>query len=222
MKPPISYTPNFIASPDACLERLWNELAWVQVPQVPRREYYVPNQPLPYTYGSGRGVRTYEPQPTHELIEKIRAKAERATGTTFDVCFLNGYADQSDQLGWHADNSPEMDDDRPIAIVSLGVERDIWFAPIGDKTEITKLKLGNGSLCMMAAGMQDEFMHRIPKAGFKCGRRVSLTFRGFTDFAAKPGEAYRRDLLALPAEERAERIYQDMQDVLNSGPKDRP
>lgn len=177
---PVTYEPNFIANPDVCLERLWSELAWVQHPQVPRREYYIPNVTLPYTYGSGRGVRTYAPQPTHELVEEIRSSIERVVNTTFDVCFLNGYADQSDQLGWHSDNSPEMDDDRPIAIVSFGVEREIWFCPIGNKLAITKLKLGDGSLCIMSKGMQDTHMHRIPKAGFKCGRRVSLTFRGFS------------------------------------------
>lgn len=179
--PPITYIPNFIADPDVCLNRLWNELAWVQVPQVPRREYYCPNIQVPYTYGQGRGIRTYEPQPSHELIEQIQAKIEAFTGTTFDVCFLNGYADHRDQLGWHADNSPEMDDERPIAIVSFGAERDIMFAPNdGIKTDVTRVKLQNGSLCLMEKGMQDTHMHRIPKTSFHCGKRVSLTFRGFS------------------------------------------
>jgi alkylated DNA repair dioxygenase AlkB len=180
ISPPTSYYSSFIDEPDVCLERLWNELAWVQHFQVPRREYYCPNISIPYTYGQGRGVRTYTPQPSHEIIDQIRIKIEEFTGTLFDVCFLNGYADQSDQLGWHSDNSPEMDDDRPIAIISLGAEREIWFAPIGDKTDVTKLKLQNGSLCLMEKGMQDTHLHRIPKANFKCGKRVSLTFRGFT------------------------------------------
>jgi alkylated DNA repair dioxygenase AlkB len=180
--PPITYQHPFLSDPDTCLDRLWNELAWVRHFQVPRREYYCPNIEVPYTYGQGRGVRTYEPQPRHEVIDQIRAQIEKVTGTTFDVCFLNGYEDQSDQLGWHSDNSPEMDDDRPIAIVSLGAEREIWFAPIQDKTDVTRVKLQHGSLCLMAKGMQDTHMHRIPKASFQCGKRVSLTFRGFTKF----------------------------------------
>ncbi len=44
---------------------------------------------------------------------------------------------------------------------------------------ITKLKLGHGSLCLMQPGMQDTHQHRIPKAGFQCGERISLTFRGY-------------------------------------------
>ena len=93
---------------------------------------------------------------------------------------MNRYLNQRDHLGWHADDSPEMDDERPIASISLGVEREIWFKPKdGDASTVEKVKLGNGSLCLMGAGMQKEFLHRIPKAGFLCGERISLTFRGY-------------------------------------------
>jgi alkylated DNA repair dioxygenase AlkB len=97
--------------------------------------------------------------------------------TDFDVVFLNGYKDQSDQLGWHADDSPEMDDNRSIAIISLGAEREIWFRKNGE-TLIHKLLLENGSVCLMLPGMQDTHQHRIPKANHAVGKRISLTFRG--------------------------------------------
>ena len=44
---------------------------------------------------------------------------EAYTELKFEVCFLNRYHDQSDHLGWHADDSPEMDDSRPIGIVRI-------------------------------------------------------------------------------------------------------
>lgn len=78
-----------------------------------------------------------------------------------------------------------MDDDRPIAIVSLGVEREIWFRSIlGTNSkpsygEIEKVILQHGSLCLMSPGMQDTHQHRIPKASFQCGERISLTYRGY-------------------------------------------
>jgi alkylated DNA repair dioxygenase AlkB len=112
---------------------------------------------------------------------EIRKALEALTASTFEVCFLNRYLNQSDHLGWHADDSPEMDDARPIGIVSLGVEREIWFAPKGKASGVTKVKLEHGSLCVMAEGMQDAWMHRIPKASFQCGERISLTFRGYVD-----------------------------------------
>jgi alkylated DNA repair dioxygenase AlkB len=180
MPAPVIYKPDFVPDPDGVFKRLHDELNWLRVGNTPRSEYYCNKVLVPYTYGSGRGVRTYEPQPWHPDIEAIRDRLKAETGVTFDTCFLNRYLDQRDQLGWHSDDSPEMDDDRPIAIVSFGVAREIWFAPKTDGgTEKDVLKLGHGSLALMAAGMQDTHKHRIPKAGFTCGERISLTYRGF-------------------------------------------
>ncbi|QFZ84582.1 alkylated DNA repair dioxygenase [Variovorax paradoxus] len=208
---PITYQPHLLSPVDAsmAMEQLWAELAWVRHDQTPRREYYVADNGLPYTYGRDRGRRTYLAQPTHAWIDGVWGLAEQAAGCTFDVCFLNGYVDGKDHLGWHADDSPEMDDDRPIAIVSLGAEREIWFRPnettvqrltdaelaahIDPETAqhnlealrekhrtLDKLLLGHGSLCLMQPGMQDTHQHRIPKSPrHDCGARISFTFRGF-------------------------------------------
>lgn len=176
---PVTYVAGFIADADEAFRALWNELAWERRGSTPRREYYCNDLGVPYVYGKGAGVREYLPQEGHPAIRAIREKLEARTGTRFEVCFLNGYEDQSDHLGWHADDSPEMDDARPIAIVSLGAEREIWFRPQADKLAVEKLKLEHGSLCLMHPGMQDTHYHRIPKAGFICGARISLTFRGY-------------------------------------------
>jgi alkylated DNA repair dioxygenase AlkB len=205
MNAPIEYIPNFISNPDKAFQVLRDELVW-EKREAPRHEYYVNDFPKPYIYGMGRGQREYHPSPMHPAIMDIRKKLEELTSATFEVCFLNRYLNQSDQLGWHSDNSPEMDDARPIGVISLGVEREIWFreyvadmycsccseegtyhkmdclertkrrAKVG---EITKLKLGHGSLLLMKPGMQDTYQHRIPKASFQCGERISLTYRGY-------------------------------------------
>jgi hypothetical protein len=218
---PIILTPGFLPEHTRMFNTLWNELAWLDVAG-PRLEYYVNDFGVPYTYGQGAGVRTYEPQPEHPVIREIRTALEAHTGTKFEVCFLNGYRDGSDQLGWHADDSEEMDDDRPIAIISLGAKREIYFrkkpgqycpdcfGSIGEihdphfcnrgediviekpHTEYysmggdnhEKVWLESGSLCLMKPGMQDTHQHRIPKASYICGPRISLTFRGYVE--AKP------------------------------------
>lgn len=213
MDAPITYVPNFVSDADAAFRALRHELEWERRADAPRCEYYCNDFPKPYAYGVGRGHRVYQPRPYHAVILEIRKAIEAMTGTTFEVCFLNMYLDQSDRLGWHADDSPEMDDARPIAIVSLGVERDIMFqkylkticaecleeAPnhktpdcrgpdiVKDKGQlklfspIEKLRLGHGSLCLMAPGMQETWQHQIPKASFKCGERISLTYRGYVE-----------------------------------------
>lgn len=175
----LTYEPSFISEPGKIFTALWGGLKWERRGETPRREYYCNDAGVPYTYGSGAGVRTYEPNVWTPEIMEIRAMVEASVKAKMEVCFLNGYEDARDHLGWHSDNSPEMDDARPIAIVTLGAEREIWFCPIGEKSDVTKLTLGSGSLCVMAAGMQDTHMHRIPKAGFECGPRISLTFRGY-------------------------------------------
>lgn len=185
---PITYIPNFIANPDAALLALQTELEWERRDSAPRSEYYVNDTGEPYTYGNGTGRRTYLVRPYHAVILDIRKELEKYVAAAFpsirpvfEVCFLNRYLNQSDALGWHADSSEEMDDARPIATISLGVEREIWFRPNGKENtqNITKLKLGNGSMCLMHPGMQDTHQHRIPKASFLCGERISLTFRGY-------------------------------------------
>jgi alkylated DNA repair dioxygenase AlkB len=178
---PWTYIPGFVKDPDAAFKALSNELGWERRDSTPREEYYCNDLSLDYTYGSGAGRRTYRAKPYHERILAIRSSLEVLTGSTFETCFLNRYLDQSDHLGWHADDSPEMDDDRPIGIISLGVEREIWFMPKGEKDKVEKLKLGHGSLCLMTPGMQDTHFHRIPKASFNCGERISVTYRGYAN-----------------------------------------
>lgn len=183
MKAPIKYIERFVPNADEAFRALRDELEWERRDDAPRSEYYCNDTPKPYIYGRGRGRRQYDPRPYHPVILAIRADLEKLTGAVLDVCFLNRYLNQSDQLGWHADDSPEMDDARPIGVVSLGVERDIMFRPIviGNEMMTERLKLGHGSLCLMPPGMQDAWHHRIPKASFQCGERISLTFRGYVE-----------------------------------------
>jgi alkylated DNA repair dioxygenase AlkB len=184
MEAPITYLPGFIKDPDRLYAEL-QEAGWLRHEDSNRCEYYCNDFPLPYTYGRGAGVRTYQVRPYLPAILEIRAALEAESKTVFEVCFLNRYLNQRDSLGWHSDDSPEMDDSRPIAIVSFGVEREIWFsekrppAPGASTRVVERLKLGHGSVCFMHAGMQDVWEHRIPKASFQCGERISMTFRGY-------------------------------------------
>ena len=161
------------------VESLWSKIPLTRVENTPRFECWMNDYNLPYTYGTGRGVRTYEPLRfwTPE-VNTVREILDTAFNTTFDCCFVNGYIDEKHQLGWHADDSPEMDPAHPIASVSFGAARDIWFRKNGEKGMATKgVNLSHGSVVMMRAGMQAEWEHRIPKASYPCGPRISMTFR---------------------------------------------
>lgn len=177
---PVDYAPSALPEPARLMDELWTGLDWERRGATPRREYYVDPLGRPYAYGRGEGRRVYEPRASAPAIDAIWRAAEERAGCRFDVCFLNGYEDGSDQLGWHSDDSVEMDPARPIAVASLGAEREIWFRPISRRDARARLALEAGSLCVMRPGMQTDFYHRIPKASRPCGPRVSLTFRGWT------------------------------------------
>lgn len=179
--PCVRYVSGFIPDAQAAFDALWSELEWVRVGNTPRREYYANDVPVPYTYGRGAGIRTYAPQPWHPRMRAIQKAVEDFTGVRLEACFLNGYENSRDHLGAHADDSPEMDDARPIAIVTLGAVRDIWFHPNENPKERSVLPLESGSLCLMMPGMQDTYQHRIPKAGREVGPRISITLRGYVD-----------------------------------------
>ncbi len=182
MEAPVIYKPSFVENPDEAFLTLKNELQWERRDDAPRSEYYANDTPVDYTYGRGMGIRTYSPQPWHSIMLDIRAKLEDELETILDVCFLNMYFNASDWLGWHADDSPTMDDTRPIVTVSLGAERDIQFKRFKTgNSEAESLTLENGSAAIMLPRMQEKWMHRIPKVGHKVDTRISLTFRGFVN-----------------------------------------
>ncbi len=155
-----------------------------------RQECFMALEPTKYTYGSGRGVRTYESIPYIVWVENIRQELNRGGQEretlddlySYNVCFLNHYTDSGQHLGWHSDDSPGMSHEHPIAVVSFGQPREIWWRRIGQKGEIPpeqRQLLGNNSLFVMPPGFQLEYQHRIPKGDRTMGPRTSLTFRHY-------------------------------------------
>lgn len=174
---PITYVPGFIEYPDEVFTALERDISWERRPDAPRRECWMSRLGEPYTYGRGAGQRTYYPRAVPALLADITARLEEKTGTPFEGCFVNCYDGPRDHLGWHADDSPEIDSARPIAVISLGSMRRIEFRENGTPDKHAVL-LEPGSLLLMHAGMQSTHQHRIPKHGASCGPRISLTFRG--------------------------------------------
>ena len=172
----VIYRKNYVK---ADLDDLWNTLPWERRDNTPRHECWMNDMSREYTYGSGRGVRTYVPNAWHPFVlDTLHLLQTEYPG--LNVCFINGYLDSKDHLGWHADDSPEIDQNVPIAVISFGASREIWFKPIeapGSAGHESVL-LEHGSLLLMPAGFQNTYHHRIPKADRVVGKRISLTYRG--------------------------------------------
>lgn len=183
MSAPVAFFPDFLDEQEAAVAfvLLRDQLDWVRRDGAPRSEYWTNTFDRPYTYGRDAGRRTYAAQPAHRQIDAVRAQIERETGHFLEGCFLNLYHDGSDSLGWHADDDPGIDHDRPILVLTLGAGRDIAFKPQISGAHPQTLHLDPGSLLVMQAGMQHTHLHAIPKIKVDphlTGARISLTFRG--------------------------------------------
>lgn len=143
-----------------------------------RRECFMALKPSSYTYGSGTGIRTYD---SIEMAPWVFDVMTSLAGG-YNVCFLNRYEAERDALGWHCDDSDGTDLEHPIAVVSIGEPREIWWRAKGDAGVVPldqRQVLESGSLFVMPAGFQRGYEHRIPKGSRTMGPRVSLTFRRY-------------------------------------------
>src|SRR5687767_1426828 len=124
MKP--DYNDNFVENPETLFTHLRDDLEWMQLAET-RQEYFMSDVQRDYSYGKGKGVRSYPSKPYSGLVLELRNKLTEKTGVHFDLCFLNRYDDQRNWLGWHADDNEIQNDAAPICVISLGAEREIWW-----------------------------------------------------------------------------------------------
>lgn len=161
------------------LEPLRNEITWIEEVKA-RQEAFMSEIEREYQYITNGPI--YKSQPFHSIVLEIMNEVNNFLGSELDVCFLNYYKDNTKALGWHSDDSHPIDQTQPIAVVSIGQEREIWWKPIGYQGVIPdewRQLLGNGSLFVMPPGMQDTHRHKIPKGDRVMGERISLTFRAW-------------------------------------------
>jgi alkylated DNA repair dioxygenase AlkB len=161
--------------------RIFEETPWVRVRDA-RAECFMATEPTTYTYGTPPHATTYTSVSFHPAVSWIRTVLNACHDAKYNVCFLNRYDNEQNQLGWHSDDSPGMDLDHPIAVVSFGEPREIWVREKGASGVVPtedRYLLERGSLFVMPAGYQRTHQHRIPKGSRKMGARVSLTFRHY-------------------------------------------
>ena len=161
-------------------------LPWLEATDA-RTEYFMSGAPeadehIEYTYGAGQNARTYTSKPFSTGVWLMMQHINETYGKNYNVCFLNRYDTDKHQLGWHADDSPSMNMEHDIAVVSYGAEREIWWKTKEFKGLVppeNRQLLENGSLFVMPAGFQKDHLHRIPKNDRTCSTRISLTFRNY-------------------------------------------
>lgn len=184
---PKSYTyyPDFLTKQEAdallahCKALKWQQnysQRWGVRVANPRLELLYGSPKINYKYG---GVTLYAEKWTRELWE-LGARINQQTGHTFQYVIGNLYRNGDDSIGWHADDDSSMGFEPPIASVSLGQMRLFQIKEIKDGAKAESIWLEHGSLLLMAPGMQQTHVHRVPKVtrGW-CGERINLTFRPY-------------------------------------------
>jgi alkylated DNA repair dioxygenase AlkB len=91
-------------------------------------------------FGDGRysysGI-LHLPAPFPPIVERLRARAEALSGSSFNAALANLYRNGHDSVGWHSDNEAALGKRPIIASLSLGGERRLQFRHRETKHTIT-------------------------------------------------------------------------------------
>jgi len=137
-----------------------------------RKVAWVGDAECAYTYS---GVKKIPQAWTTELLF-IKNRLEELAKSQFNSCLLNSYHDGDDGMGWHSDDEKELDQNSPIASLSLGAQRKFAFRHKVDK-ETIPLYLDNGSVLIMHSPTQQFWRHALLKTKTVSTPRINLTFR---------------------------------------------
>jgi len=178
---PMTYYSDVVDRRDAAtmMRGLVGVLTW-ESHDTNRRECFFLRKAVPYYYGGKRGkeIRPLFTQIEPPYLRRLWRKVEVATNCSFEACFINYYENEKGNLGWHGDNSPSIDQTRPVCILSLGSPRILLFRPCINHDKVYPVITEPGSVIEMHAGIQTTWDHHMPPMLGTHGPRMSLVFRG--------------------------------------------
>jgi alkylated DNA repair dioxygenase AlkB len=151
---------------------------WFEEHDPNRREILFNRSGKDYLFNRGRGIRPHTPQPEPDALKEVWSLVESTLAHRFEVCFINDYYRAGAHIGWHQDNSPSIDWNRPVAVLSVGETTSVRFRKIDNPGEIWSFKCDNGTICAMESGVNDKYEHEVPGVDVRGLGRMSLVFRG--------------------------------------------
>jgi alkylated DNA repair dioxygenase AlkB len=125
-----------------------------------------------YTYSNI----TKQALPWTKELSGLKQMVEEFAGVKFNSCLLNLYHNGDEGMGWHSDDEESLGKNNTIASLSLGAERKFLFKHKQTK-QIISLVLEHGSLLIMKAATQRNWLHSLPKSKNIVQPRINLTFR---------------------------------------------
>ncbi|MGB3296838.1 MAG: alpha-ketoglutarate-dependent dioxygenase AlkB [Phormidesmis sp.] len=129
---------------------------------------------VPYNYAQ----MTYPAVPMHPALVPVVDRLYKRLGVRFNNCLLNFYETGRSKMGFHADDTSNLQSGTGVAIVSLGYPRKLTYRTKADKTIQRAFTLQPGSMLYMGSEVQAAWVHAIKKQK-DVGPRISLTWRAF-------------------------------------------
>ncbi len=127
---------------------------------------------LSYDYS---GV-SYADKPMHPLLIPLCDRLEQQLGFRPNSCLINYYETGRSRMGFHSDETDNLEAGTDIVIISLGTQRKLAFRSRDDYEQRRSYLLLPGSLLYMSQLTQKFWSHAIKRESVIDGR-ISLTFR---------------------------------------------
>jgi alkylated DNA repair dioxygenase AlkB len=129
---------------------------------------------VPYNYAQMR----YPAVPMHPALKPVVIKLKQTLNVEFNNCLLNFYETGRSKMGFHADDTTELQPGTGVAIVSVGYPRKLTYRSKKNPEVQHAFLLPPGSVLYMGSEVQDNWVHAI-KRQKGVGPRISLTWRAF-------------------------------------------
>ena len=119
------------------------------------------------------------PAPCPPVVARLQADAQAATQLPFNTALLNRYPTGAHHMGWHADAEASLGTRPAVASFSFGAARVFRIKAKNKASDEAPLALvlPHGSLLLMAPGVQENYVHALPKTTKPVGERINITFR---------------------------------------------
>ena len=149
---------------------------------VPRKQKAYGNDGLTYTFSNV----TVPAAPWLPILEQLKDIVSDLLNCDFNFVLVNRYKDGQDYMGEHQDNEKDLDNNAPIASISLGQNREFVFrhkdlknGKSKDSSLKYKMELEHGSLLVMNKPTNEFWYHSLPKRSISTcpNPRINLTFR---------------------------------------------
>ncbi len=167
-KPDILLVDSFLSDAEALFDNLRDSVDW----DTSMTARHTASFGEPYNYSQ----MAYEPRPLHPSLAPVAERLSEKLGIAFNNCLLNFYLSGDSTMGFHSDDTSDLESGTGVAIVSLGSQRGITYRSKADTQIRHTFPLATGSLLYMDSKVQDNWMHAIKKDA-NAGPRISLTWR---------------------------------------------